>query len=141
MLGLLSGLISGMVCLVIAYLLGVIVIAIHLRDIFATLLASLTVLPLMIIFVLILPTALICIVLGLASGSVLNLVSRAVSLPALAIIGFILAELLMAVIVPMIATPSNGDFVAIVGNPYLAGIYGLVLGALTGCIFHWIARR
>src|SRR5258705_13843578 len=84
-LGLLSGLISGTVCLTLAYLVGVAAIAISLRDFFATLLAAFTVLPLMIILVLLIPTAFICIILGLASGTALSLMSRAASLPATAL--------------------------------------------------------
>ena len=138
-LGLVAGIISGIAGLALAYTVGVAVIGIKLRDFFATLLAAFTVLPLMLIFVLLLPTMVISGLVGLVSGVGSNFTNRPVG-PALgAIVGLVCGEFVLSLVVPLIVTPHPGDVVFIASNRYLSGAYGMTLGALTSRVFLWIS--
>ncbi len=125
-LGLLSGLISGTICFILVYIVGVVAIALNLRDFLATVLASFTVLPLMLIFVLLIPTGIICVLIGFISGTILSLTSRGVSITASAIAGLVFGEIILGLALPFFATPSNAELLSIAGNRYLVGISLLI---------------
>jgi len=139
-LGVLSGLISGTICFILVYIVGVVAIAVKAEDLLATALAALTVLPLMLIFVLLIPTAIICILIGFTSATLLSLTSRSVSIIAAAVVGLVLSEILLGLILPIFATESNAELLSIARNPFVIAVYGLLLGSLTGCLFRWISR-
>jgi hypothetical protein len=137
-LGVTAGFISGLLALLLDYFVGVIVIAVRLREAPATLLAALTVLPLMLIFVLLLPTMIITGVVGFLSGVGSKFSKRAFSVVTGALLGLAAAEVVLSLVVPLIMTPKPGDFVSIISQYYLSGAYGLLIGGLTSRMFRWI---
>jgi len=138
--GVMAGIISGLAGLVFAYLAGVLAIGFTSRDIFATLLAAATVLPLMLIIVFTLPSVLIGVLIGLLLGAVSNFSRHHVGLVAGAIIGLLCGEAVLSFVVPLILRPQSGDFISIISNRYLSAGYGLFLGLLTSSIFQRINR-
>jgi hypothetical protein len=139
--GMTAGIISAVITLLLAYVVAAAAIAFNTKDLFATLLAAVTVLPLMLLIVFALPD----IIIGLVTGALLALVSRIsgrrLGLFTGALIGLILAELVFSLAVPFIAPPKpSGDFVSIISNIYISGAYGAVIGALTGILFRRFTR-
>jgi hypothetical protein len=140
--GVVAGIISSGVVLILAYVAGVVAIAVSLRDFFATLLAAVTVLPLMLLVVFLLPNLL----LGTTVGFLLSLGSRFLDRPlgvfAGALVGLALAEFVFSLAIPLIAPPQpSGNFITIASNRYLSGAYGLILGSLTGLAFRRLSRN
>jgi hypothetical protein len=140
LLGLISGVIGGAVCIILVYLCGTVAIAIQVKELFPTLLAALTVLPLMIILILLLPTTILSLLIGLLAGTVLNLRNSAVSFLVTISISLVLVEIVFAGLLPMIAASDSSDFVSMASNPYIAGLYGLTLGALINRFFSWFNK-
>jgi ABC-type microcin C transport system permease subunit YejE len=130
LIGVLSGILSGTLCLILVYVSAVVIIAIQLRELFATLLAAFTVLPLLILLILSLPTLFMGVLVGLVSATTFRRLQRTLSYIAAAALGVVLAELLLAFALPRIAPPTNGDFISMASKPYLVGIFGLILGIL-----------
>jgi hypothetical protein len=139
LLGLLAGFLSAPVGLLLAYVVGVIVTAIKTREVFATLLVAGSFLPLMLIFVLLIPTLVISMAAGLTLG-VISGVARRFVMPIGMVVGLILGEIILSVILPVIVVPQPDDFTSIVSNYLLSGTYGLVLGAIATVFFRWINR-
>jgi hypothetical protein len=137
-LGVAAGLLSALACLILAYIAGIASTAISTKDFFTTLLVGVTYLPLMLFFVLFLPSLGIALVIGLTLGLISNSTNRAIGLVAGAIDGVVLGEIVLSFVVPLIVVPQPGDFTSIVSNHYLSGVYGLVLGVLTGLFFRWM---
>jgi len=136
-----AGFMSGIVALLLAYCTGVIVIAVRLRELPAALLAAVTVLPLMIIFVLLVPTLIISLGVGFLSGLAANFTKRAYSSAFGALIGLCGGEIVLSLILVLITSPKAGDFVSIISNRYLSGAYGLLVGGLTSLMFRWVASE
>ena len=133
LIGLAAGLLSALVGLVLAYATGVVVIAVHTREFFPALLASITVLPLLLLFVLLLPTLALGLLVGAAivvSGSTIPRVHFAGG-----IAGVLLGVILLSALLPLIVTPQPGDFTSIVSHPVVAGLYGLVIGFVASRLF------
>ena len=137
-LGVLAGLIGGVIALVVAFIGGVIGIGLHLRDLPATLLASATVLPLMFLFILLLPTLIMGVVIGFVLGLGSNFTNWAFSVATGGILGLVCAEVLLAGVVPLLFKPEPGDFVSIASNPFYVALFGFILGAATSRVFRWI---
>ena len=133
MLGFLAGLLSGPLGLVIAYLIGVLLTAYKTREVLATLLVAGTVLPLMLLLVLAIPTMMISILSGLAIALSSKVISRSVLLGGT--VGVILGEIVLTRLLPLVVVPHPDDFTSIITNPVLSGSYGLLLGVLTGTFF------
>jgi len=121
--GFLAGLLSALVTLIFTYLIGVVVIAVTTREFFATVLASVTVWPLMLLFVLLVPT----VVAGVLVSFTISLASRHDYLTG-AIAGVAFSLALLSGLLPLIFAPANGDFISIISRPTLSAAYGLVLG-------------
>jgi hypothetical protein len=138
-LGILGGVLSGGICLILVYIGGAIAIAIESRDVLATVLAAATVLPLMILLILMLPTIILAVLTGLLAGTVLNFRTSLLSLVGTVAISLILTELVFAVLLPLIAGSESQDFVSFASNKYLAGLYGVILGLLVDRLFNWLA--
>ena len=138
LLGIASGLIGGFLCLILAYVAGVIVVAISLRELFATLLTALTVLPLMLIIVGIPVTFVIGAMTGILLGVGAWLRNRPFGFLVGALVGAICSVLILSVLVPLIAAPQPDDFVHIVSRPYLSASYGAVLGASASRLLKWM---
>jgi hypothetical protein len=136
LLGLLAGLLSAVVGLVLAYLVGVIVIAVHTKEFLPTVLASVTVLPLMMLFVLLLPTLVLGLLVGVAivmSNSVVRQVHFAGGTA-----GVLLGVILLSALLPLVVTLHPGDFTSIVSHPVVAALYGLVIGLVASRLFRML---
>jgi hypothetical protein len=137
--GLMAGLSAAVATALLGYLIGVIVILVQTREFFATLLAAVTVLPLMMLFVVFPISLAIGIITGLGLVFVSDLRNRSFFIALGAILSFVLAEVLLGIVAPLIFRSEPGDFVSIVRNPFLSGSYGLILGALTAKLFRRFA--
>lgn len=129
-LGVLAGLLSAPLGLIAAYAVGVVLIGFKTHEFLATLLAAGTVLPLMLLFVLTLPTTIICILSGLTIASISAFSRQPILMGA--VVGLILAEIVLTFAAPLVVP---GDFTSIVSRPLLSGSYGLLLGVITGAFF------
>jgi hypothetical protein len=138
--GVAAGIVSAAVALALAYVGGVVVIAVQSQDLLTTLLAAVTVLLLAIILIF-LPNMLVGVLAGLLLGLGSRLTGRPLGLIAGALIGFALAETVFSFVIPRLVPPQpDGDFVTIISNRYLTGAYGLLLGSLTGLLFRRLSR-
>lgn len=137
-LALAAAILSAIPGLALAYIVGVVVIAFSLRDLAATLLAALTALPLMLIFVGI-PVSL---VIGVLSGLVLGLGSilrgRPLGIVIGAAIGGVCSAVILSLIVPLLASAQRGDFLDIATRLYVSASYGVVIGAIASRLFRWM---
>jgi uncharacterized membrane protein required for colicin V production len=140
-LGMASGVLAGGCCLILAYVVGVVVVAVSLRELFPTILTAGTVLPLMLIVVGIPVT----IVLGLLTGALLGagaaLRDKPFGFLPGVIVGALCSVFILSVLLKLIAPPQRDDFVHIVSSPYLSASYGAVLGAITSRLFRWMDRK
>jgi hypothetical protein len=132
--GILAGLLSAVISLVLAFIVGVVVIAVTTREFFATVLASATVLPLMFLFVLFVPTILLGLLVGVTIGVAAKLSSRVYMVGIAA--GLLFAVALLSGVLPLIVVPEPGDFTSIVSRPILAGVYGSFLGLIAARVLH-----
>ena len=137
-LGIAAGLLSTIGGLILAYVVGVVAIAIRTRELLTTLLVAFTYLPLMLLFILLVPNIVITSTVGLTLGIGVNFTKHATGLVAGAIGGLVLGEIIFSVVLPLLVVPQPGDFTSIVSNYYLSGAYGLILGALTSRFFRWL---
>jgi hypothetical protein len=132
LVGIAAGLVSAILTLIVAYVVGVVAIAVNTREFLATVLASVTVWPLMLLFVLLLPT----IVVGMLAGVTIAFAAKATARLYLAgaIAGVLFGMALLSGVVPVVFRPANGDFTAIISRPVLSAAYGLVLGLIAARI-------
>ncbi|HEX5834710.1 MAG TPA: hypothetical protein VFY34_12695 [Pyrinomonadaceae bacterium] len=135
LLGAAAGLLSALVCVGIAYVVGVVTIAVDVREFLPTLLAAVTVLPLMLLFVVLLPTLVIGLLTGATIGVTAGYSPRVYLIGAVA--GLLFGVVLLSGVLPLILAPQPGDFTSIVARPLWAGIYALFLGLLTSRFFRW----
>jgi hypothetical protein len=136
-LGIVAGLLSTIVGLILAYLVGVVATFISTSELFTTLLVAFTYLPLMLLFVLLGPNIVIASMVGLTLG-IANITKRTAGLIAGAITGLMVGEIVLSFLLPLIVAPQPGDFTSIVSNHYLSGAYGLILGVLTSLFFRML---
>lgn len=122
-------------CVGIAYVVGVVTIAVDVREFLPTLLAGVTVLPLMLLFVVLLPTLLIGLLTGVTIGVIAGYSPRVYLIGAVA--GLLFGVVLLSGVLTLIVAPQPGDFTSIVARPLWAGIYALFLGLLTSRFFRW----
>ena len=131
--GLLAGLASGLICLLLAYLVGVALTGFSTRELFATLLTAATVLPIVLALVVGPPTLVVGFLTGLTSGVLANFTRRLI-IPCTALTGLVAAEVVISFLLPLVVVPHEGDFTSIITNHYLSGLYGLILGTITGLL-------
>jgi len=136
--GLVAGLLAALVSIAFAYVAGVVTIAIDLKEFLPTLLAATTVLPLMLLFTLLLPSIIIGWLVALAISVVANSTSRVYLVGAIA--GLVFGLAILRGLLPLVFGNSTGDFVAIIGRPFVSGIYALFLGVMTSLFFNWINK-
>jgi len=137
LLGVAAALLSGVPTLLLSYVAGFVVIAVSTRDLPASLLAAATVLPLMLIFVGIPLSLVIGSAFGLLLGLGCMLRNRPLAITAGAVLGMFCAVLILGVLIPLLADASDG-FWHIVTTPYVAAIYGAVLGVIGSRVFRWL---
>jgi hypothetical protein len=141
LLGILSGLIAGVVSLILAYFVGVVVVALTLRELPATLLTAGTVLPLMLIFVGIPVTIVLAMMIGVLLGLGAAVRTKPPGLLVGALLGVLSGLFVLSLVLPVLL-PSNGnDFTQIVSRPYLSASYGFAMGVISGGLQRWIDRR
>src|SRR4030095_242481 len=139
-LGLLAGLISTPILLLLSYLIGIVLTAIKTREVLTTLLVAGSFLPLMILLVLVAPTLILSLLTGLAIG-IAGRLSRNLA-PVIGLIsGAVFGEVILTGILPMVVVPQPGDFTSIVSNPFVSGLYGIVLGVIASTLFLRMSRR
>jgi len=134
-LGAAAGLLSALVCLGVAYVIGVIYLAIDVGEFFPALLAAVTVLPLMLLFVVLVPTLVIGLLTGVTIGVTASYSSRVYVVGAVA--GLLFGLVLLGGVLPLIVVPEPGDFTSVVTRPVWAGVYSLFLGLLASRFFSW----
>ena len=122
-------------CVGVAYVVGVVIIAVDVREFLPTLLAAGTVLPLMLLFVVLVPTLVIGLLTGVTIGVTADYSSRVYFTGAVA--GLLFGVVLLTGVLPLIMAPQPGDFTAIVTRPLWASIYALFLGLLASRFFRW----
>ena len=122
----------------VAYLVGVVTIAVDVREFFPTLLAATTVLPLMLLFTLLVPTLLIGLLVGLAIGLLGKGTSRVYLVGAVA--GLVFGLAILRGLLPLVFGHAPDDFISIVSRPLLSGVYALFLGLLASRFFRWFSR-
>lgn len=136
--GLAAGFLSVPLGLLVAYVFGVVTIVIQTQELFASLLAAVTVLPLMLLFVLFIPTLIISLLTGLFLGVVPNFTNRSLTLIG-GVTGLVVAEVVLTLFLPLLVVANPGDFTFIVTRYYASAFYGLVLGLVSGRLFRWFA--
>jgi hypothetical protein len=141
LLGALAGFLGSIAGLILVYLVSVVVIFVKAQDLFATALAAVAYLPLMLIIVFLLPNLALAVLIGMLLGAMRHQTGILFSFAAAILIGFILTEVTLSFILPMVIPPEPGDFVSILSDPYLTGSYGVVLGVLTNSFFRWFNPR
>ena len=119
--------------LVLAYVVGVAAVAVESREFLPTLLIATSILPLLFLFVLLLPTLVIGLLVGTTMGVTANVSSRVYIIGATAGILFGLAVL--TGVLPLMLSHAPNDFVGIISQPFRAGIYGLTLGLIAAFLF------
>ena len=134
-LGAAAGLLSAFVCVGVAYVVGVVSIAVDVREFLPTLLAAVTVLPLMLLFLVLIPTLVIGLLTGVTIAACAGYSSRTYFIGAVA--GIFFGLVLLCGVLPLIVTPQPGDFTSIITRPVWASIYALFLGLLTSRFFRW----
>lgn len=122
-------------CLGVAYVVGVVRIAVDVQEFLPTLLAAVTVLPLMLLFVVLIPTLVIGLLTGVTIGVTANYSVRTYFIGAVA--GLLFGLVLLSGVLPLLIRPEPGDFTSIVTRPFWAGIYALFLGLLASRFFRW----
>lgn len=138
LLGFAAGLLAGLVSLVFAYVVGVVTIAIDLKEFLPTLLAAVTVLPLMLLFTLLVPTIIIALLVGLAIALTGSRDVRVYLVGAIA--GLVFGLAILRGLLPLIFGNSPDDFISIIRGPFVSGIYALFLGLLTSLFFRWFSK-
>ena len=136
LIGVLAGLIATPVALLLAYAIGLTAIAVNTGELFATLLSAATVLPLMLLFVALLPTLAIAILTGLLLGlssSFINGWSKTIG----CLLGLILSEICLSLVLPRIIVPQTNDFMTIVSNHFVSASYGAAIGFIVG----WLTSK
>jgi hypothetical protein len=132
-------LLSALVGLAVAYLAGVVTIAADVREVFPTLLAAATVLPLMLLFVLLPPTVVISVLTGVTISLIAKSGSRIYLIGAAA--GLLFGMILLWGVLPLFITPTPGDFTSLVTRPFWSAMYALFLGLLASRFFSWFSKR
>jgi hypothetical protein len=130
-LGALAGLVSSLVCLLLAYLVGVVATAWNSQEAFATLLTAVTVLPLMLLLVLLPITIIIAVGLGLFLGLVSQTTNRFLLIIG-GVAGAVVSLIVLSLILPSIAP---GDFTTILRSYPISLTYGFVVGLVTAWFF------
>ena len=126
--------------LLLSYLVGVVLTAIKTREVLTTLLVAGSFLPLMLLLVLLAPTLILSVLIGLAIG-IAGRIGRSLVLLTGLFCGTLFGEIILTGILPLIVVPQPGDFTSIVSNPFVSGLYGIVLGLIASMIFLLMTPR
>ena len=138
-LGLLSGFFGGLVVLLLTYFAGVVITALKTREAFPTILVAGSFLPLMILFVLLVPTFGLAVLIGLSLGVGSNFSQSMILLIGL-LCGVVFGEIVLSGILPLVIVPQPEDFTAIVSSKMMSGLYGMVMGVSAAMLFRRMNR-
>jgi hypothetical protein len=130
-LGGLAGLVSSLVSLVLAYIVGVVATAWNSKEVFATLLTAATVLPLMLLLVLLPATIIIAVAVGILLGLVSHWSHRLLLIVG-GVAGVVVSLIVLSLMLPSIAP---GDFTVIASTYPVSLSYGFVVGLVTALFF------
>jgi|GEM_PF-3582174 len=130
-LGALAGLVSSLVCVLLAYLVGIVATAWNSHEAFATLLTAVTVLPLMLLLVLLPMTIIIAVAVGLFLG-LISRRSNSLLLLVGGVAGAVLSLIFLSLVLPRLAP---GDFSTLVRSYPISITYGFVVGLVTSWFF------
>ena len=136
LIGAFAGLLTTPLALALAYLAGLIAIAVKTRELVATLLSGVTVLPLMLLFVLLLPTVVISVVTGLLLGLFSSLIHGWFKAAGV-VLGVLVSEICITGILPRVIIPQDNDFMSIVSNYLVSASYGVVIGIIVS----WLTAK
>ena len=95
-------------CLGVAYVVGIVIIAADVKEFLPTLLAAVTVLPLMLLFLVLIPTVVIGLLTGATIGIGTSYSSRVYLIGAFA--GLVFGLVLLCGVLPLIVSPQPGNF-------------------------------
>jgi len=139
LLGAAAGLLSALVSLGVAYLVGVVATALFVKDFWPTVLAATTVLPLLLLFVVLVPS----LVIGLVTGVTIGVTARfgAYVYFVGAVAGLLLGLFVLSGVLPLIIEPHVDDFTGMATQPLRTGLYGLFLGVLAARFFRWFHKE
>jgi hypothetical protein len=138
-LGLLAGLFGGLVALLLTYFAGVVITAVRTREALATILVAGSFLPLMILFVLLVPTLGLAVLIGLSVGVGSNFSRRMILLIGL-LCGIVFGEIVLSGVLPFVIVPQPEDFTSIVSSPMVSGLYGMVMGVTAALLIRRMNR-
>jgi hypothetical protein len=139
LIGAFAGLLAAPLALLLAYAVGLVAIAFKIRELFATLLSAATVLPLMLLFVLLLPTLVIAILTGLLLGLLVKFINGWLKTVG-SLLGLLLSEICISVVLPKIIVPQADDFMTVVSNYFVSASYGVVIGIIVGWLTSKLVR-
>ena len=126
---------SALVSLGVAYVVGVIAVALYVKDFWPTVLAASTVLPLMLLFVLLVPSLVIGFLTGVTIGVTARYGAWVYFIGAGA--GLLFGVFVLSGVLPLILEPQLDDFTSIATRPFWTSLYALFLGLLASRFFRW----
>lgn len=128
-----AGILASLLCLIGAYV-YLCIWSVARTDLVAGLLAAVTYVPLMLIFVLFLPNLLLGALTGMVLGWIARLRGFVPNILAGIAIGIVITALIFRGLIPLIFEPSPGeqDFTSLITPLYFVIPYGAALGAITG---------
>jgi hypothetical protein len=122
--------------LLVAYAGSVVAVAFATKELYPTLLAATALLPLMFLLVLLLPTIVIAVAVGVTIGLAgANRSSRIYLVGTAA--GVLFAEIVLTGLLPLFAKVDPDGFVYFATRPVLTGLYGALLGLIAARLFRW----
>jgi hypothetical protein len=138
-LGAVAGLLSALVSLGAAYVVGVVAIALHVKEFLPTVLAAATVLPLMLLFVVLIPSLVIGLLTGVTIGGTARYGAFVYFIGPLA--GLLFGLFVISGVLPLIFESQLEDFTYIATRPLWTGLYGFFLGLLAARFFRWFHKE
>ena len=135
LLGAVAGLLSALGSLAVAYVVGVVVVAFVVRDIWPTVLTATTVLPLLLLFVILIPALVIGLVTGVTIGVAANYTSRVYLVGG--VTGLVFGVFVLSGVLPLILDTESDEFSLIVTRPFWTTLFALFLGLLASRFFRW----
>lgn len=134
-LGAAAGLLSGLLSLGAAYVVGVVAVALVVKDFWPTVLTATTILPLLLLLVVLVPS----LVIGLLTGVMIGLTARYGGYVYFIgpVTGLLLGLFVLSGVLPLVMKPERNDFTDLASRPLWVSIFGLFLGLLAARFFRW----
>lgn len=135
LLGAAAGLLGAFVSLGAAYVVGVVAVAVIVKDFWPTILTATSILPILLLFVVLVPS----LVIGLLTGMTVGITARYGAYVYFigAVTGLLLGLFSLSGVLPLIFEPQWDDFTSLASRPLWVSIYALFLGLMTSRFFRW----